>query len=112
MIMIKYINSMKRILQIFLLVLIFTIVACATIVVVFDPIWICKIQSNECYDWYHGIWHGLWAIAHFIRDCFQYTKCISNNGNTWYYVCYWVTFVLAWSISIYTKFFLFNSKKE
>lgn len=80
-------------------------------VLFFDPEWLCQINQEADYIWYNGMWHGFWGMAHFVRDFFTDTPCISHHGSTMYYVCYWLTFILSWVIGLIVNIIVFEKEK-
>lgn len=51
----------------------------------------CNIDANETYDWFWGIWHGLFALPNIVRCKFNDDVLfIANNHTTAYVVSYWL----------------------
>jgi len=40
-------------------------------------------------------WHALWVYAHFIRNIFTDSNCISHHGSAMYYVCFWGSIIIS-----------------
>lgn len=59
--------------------------------------WLCDIDPNECYVWYHGIWHGLFVIPNWIISLFDHdVLCKANEYTTGYNIWWWI--VLIWEV--------------
>lgn len=58
-----------------------------------DPQWLSKINGSTQNVWWEGCWHALCLPAHFIRNIFVETNCISHNGSVMYYVVYCLTII-------------------
>lgn len=92
---------MKSILKILYYILSLVATIAMIIILFWNPDWICRIHGDVTYVWYDGIWHAIWAFAHFIRDIFTDTNCMSHHGSTMYYVCFWLTLIFTCAAQIF-----------
>lgn len=61
--------------------------------------WLCDIDSLEIYEWYHGIWHGLFIVPNWIYSFFNHdVLCKAQFYTTGYNVCWWI--MLVWQILV------------
>lgn len=52
-------------------------------------IWLCNINPNETYIWYHGIWHGLFAIPNWVRSWFDIAVISRATFHSSAYTFWW-----------------------
>lgn len=58
---------------------------------------LCNIDPEEYYVWYHGIWHGIFIIPNWIFSFFDSDiLCKAENYSTGYNIFWWLT--LIWQI--------------
>ena len=50
----------------------------------------CDIDPTNHYEWYHGIWHGLFFVANFVRSFFMNCVYKASDYTTAYNVFYWI----------------------
>jgi hypothetical protein len=55
---------------------------------------ICKIEPNESYTWYSGIWHGLFVVQHWIMSWFSDGVLLKAPIRTSGYTFWWWTVVI------------------
>ncbi len=51
---------------------------------------LCDIDIDKHYEWYHGIWHGLFFVANFVRSFFMDNAYKAVDYTTAYNVFYWI----------------------
>jgi hypothetical protein len=81
---------------------------------------ICHIHPTQSYNWFSGIWHGIFVIPNWIVSWFSddvYFKAVNATNN--YYVCWWISFILIWlgilesvRLNILAKFSIYYYKKQ
>lgn len=57
----------------------------------------CHINPHSTYDWYYGLWHGLFVvpngIIHLVKGGVLYKAASYSNG---YNVCWWL--MIIWQV--------------
>ena len=51
---------------------------------------LCDIDPSAHYEWYHGIWHGLFFVANFVRSFFMDCVYKATDYTTAYNIFYWI----------------------
>ena len=57
---------------------------------------ICHIKPTKTYNWYSGIWHGMFAIPNWVVSWFtDDVYCKASNSTTAYSVWWWISFIFT-----------------
>jgi hypothetical protein len=57
---------------------------------------IAYINPEKTYNWYSGIWHGIFVIPHWIVSWFSdEIYCKAPNSTIAYSICWWITFIFT-----------------
>lgn len=57
---------------------------------------ICYINPDKTYTWYSGIWHGIFAIPHWIISWFSDDiYCKAPNSSTGYKIWWWISLIFS-----------------
>ncbi|MEZ3423036.1 MAG: hypothetical protein K1W39_04915 [Lachnospiraceae bacterium] len=55
--------------------------------------WLCEINPETTYSWYHGIWHGIFFIPNFLKSIFTDALFKAELYSNAYNVFWWITVV-------------------
>lgn len=57
---------------------------------------ICHVKPDKMYNWYFGIWHGIFVIPNWIVSLFSNdVLCKAQNSSTAYNVWWWLSFIFG-----------------
>lgn len=86
-------NNMKYFKYSLLVILVLILFTLGIGILGWDPLWLSRINGSNQYVWWEGFWHALCLPAHFIRNIFVETNCISHNSSVMYYVVFCLTII-------------------